>query len=206
MKLEGPGERGCLEALEEIWDVTSPLQRHLGRFPDKGNFHQVSSQDTPGQMCKGTPPGAQQLWRKKPAPTMSSVSPLPKRPLPRASSFSPALVSIHSDSSLRASPTPQSLLPLDSLPPTCFLSFPTMELPSTSAPRGSLLSLPQGDPMAVTLGTTPQRSSPGSPWRPAIGAAKEWSFSTLTHLGTQKNNLPHTLQRHDFGETPETGR
>ena len=54
--------------------------RHLGRFPE-GNFHQVSSQDPPGEMCKETPPGAQQLWQKKPAPTMSSVSPLPKRPL-----------------------------------------------------------------------------------------------------------------------------
>ena len=38
------------------------------------------------------------------------------------------------------------------------------------------------------------------------GAAKEWSFSTLTHLGTQKNTFPYTHQRRDFGETPETDR
>ena len=35
-----------------------------------------------------------------------------------------------------------------------------------------------------------------------VGAAKEWSFSTLTHLGTEKNTFPYTHQRRDFGETP----
>ena len=108
--------------------------RHLGRFPDKGSFHQVSSQDAPGEMCKETP-GAQQLWWEKPAPHVLHVSSAQKASALSLKHFSslspglvPTLVSTHSDSPLRASPTPQPLFPLDSLKPTCFLSFPPCHL------------------------------------------------------------------------------
>ena len=69
------------------------------------------------------------------------------------------------------------------------------------------MSLTQGDSTALALGTIQHRSSPHSPWRAAISgivcssspgsalawwqeAAKAWSFSTLTHLESQKESLP----------------
>ncbi|CAM9120381.1 unnamed protein product [Rangifer tarandus platyrhynchus] len=101
--------------------------RHLGKFPDKGSFHQVSSQDAPGEMCKETPPGTQQLWWEKSVPHVLHVSSAQKASASSLKHFSsfcpglvPALVSTHSDSSLRALPTPQPLFSLDSLPPTFF--------------------------------------------------------------------------------------
>ncbi|OWK07383.1 hypothetical protein Celaphus_00017184 [Cervus elaphus hippelaphus] len=116
---------------QEDKETLAETHKHLGRFPDKGSFPQVSSQDAPGEMCQETPPGAQQLWREKSSPHVlhvSSAKTASASSLKHFSSFSPglvpALVSTHSDSSLRASPTPQPLFPLDSLPPICFLSFP----------------------------------------------------------------------------------
>nr|XP_020771308.1 serine protease 40-like [Odocoileus virginianus texanus] len=40
--------RDCLEALEEVWDLTSLLQRLLRRLPDKGGFHQETQR--PGEL------------------------------------------------------------------------------------------------------------------------------------------------------------
>ncbi|KAF4008354.1 hypothetical protein G4228_020078 [Cervus hanglu yarkandensis] len=70
-----------------------------------------------------------------------------------------------------------------------------------------MLTLTQGDSTTLALGTTPHRSSLHSPWRPAISglvqsnspgsalawwqeAATAWSFSTSTHLESQKESLP----------------
>ncbi|XFF80700.1 hypothetical protein AB1E18_006919 [Capra hircus] len=48
--------RDCRKELEEVRDLTSLLQTHLGRFPEKGNFHQLSSQDAPGKNKPTLPP------------------------------------------------------------------------------------------------------------------------------------------------------
>ncbi|XP_024852055.2 spermatogenesis-associated protein 31E1 [Bos taurus] len=45
--------RDCLKELEEVRDLASHLQRHLGRTTDKGTIHQLSSQETPGEPCLG---------------------------------------------------------------------------------------------------------------------------------------------------------
>uniref|UniRef100_A0A452G8H3 Uncharacterized protein n=1 Tax=Capra hircus TaxID=9925 RepID=A0A452G8H3_CAPHI len=211
--------RDCLEALEEVWDLTSLLQRHLGRFPDKGSFHQVSCQDSPGEVCKAVSAGAHQPCREEAAPTISPA-PLTKQPLPWASTISPGSVSTYSESYLSASPTPEHLFPLDSLSPWPLALSPSPPRPphgrayslppapcSAPKPSGSMMSLTQGDSTALALGTIQHRSSPHSPWRAAISgivcssspgsalawwqeAAKAWSFSTLTHLESQKESLP----------------
>ena len=83
--------------------------RHLGRFPDKGSFHQVSCQDSPGEVCKAVSAGAHQPCREEAAPTVPPA-PLTKCPLPWASTISPGSVtfsvSIPSHSSLSTSSTP----------------------------------------------------------------------------------------------------
>ena len=189
--------------------------RHLGRFPDKGSFHQVSCEDSPGEVCKAVPAGAHQPCREEAAPTISPA-PLTKKPLPWASTITPGSVSTYSESYLSASPTSEPLFPLDSLSPWPLALSPSppslphgraCPLPSApcSAPKpsGSMLSLTQGDSTALALGTIPHRSSPHSPCRPAISglvhsnspgstlawwqeAAKAWSFSTLTHIESQE--------------------
>ncbi|KAB0339895.1 hypothetical protein FD754_023565 [Muntiacus muntjak] len=211
--------RDCLEALEEVWDLTSLLQRHLGRFPDKGSFHQSSCQDSPGEVCKAVPAGAHTPCREEAAPTISPAL-LTKQPLPWASAISPGSVSTYSESYLSASPTPEPFFPLDSLSPWPLAGSPSPPSPSlgracppppapcsTPTPSGSMLSLTQGDSTTRTLGTIPHRSSPHSSWRPAIPglvhssssgsalawwqeAATAWSFSTSTHLESQKESLP----------------
>ncbi|XP_059956490.1 putative spermatogenesis-associated protein 31C1 [Mesoplodon densirostris] len=50
--------RDCLEELEGTHDLVSLLQSCLGRLPGKGNFHQLSCQDPPGETCKAVPAGA----------------------------------------------------------------------------------------------------------------------------------------------------
>ena len=82
-----------------------------------------------------------------------------------------------------------------------------------------MLSLPQGDSTTRTLGTIPHRSSPHSPWSPAIPglvhssspglalawwqeAATAWSFSTSTHLDSQKESLPLYPPEASFWEDP----
>lgn len=50
--------RDCLKELEEVRDLASHLQRHLGRTTDKGTIHQLSSQETPGEVYKQAPAGA----------------------------------------------------------------------------------------------------------------------------------------------------
>ncbi|CAN0377269.1 unnamed protein product, partial [Rangifer tarandus platyrhynchus] len=211
--------RDCLETLEEVWDLTSLLQRHLGRFPDKGSFHQISCQDSPGEVCKAVPAGAHPPCREEAAPTISPA-PLTKQPLPWVSAVSPGSVSTCSESYLSASPTPEPFFPLDSLSPWPLAISPSPPSPphgkacpppaapySAPTPSGSMLSLTQGDSTTCTLGTIPHRSSPHSPWRPAIPglvhssspgsalacwqeAATAWSFSTSTHLESQKESIP----------------
>nr|XP_020725223.1 spermatogenesis-associated protein 31E1-like [Odocoileus virginianus texanus] len=216
--------RDCLETLEEVWDLTSLLQRHLGRFPDKGNFHQISCQDSPGEVCKAVPAGAHPPCREEAAPTISPA-PLTKQPLPQASAISPGSVSTYSESYLSASPTPEPFFPLDSLspsppsPPHGRACPPPAAPCSAPTPSGSMLSLTQGDSTTRKLDTIPHRSSPHSPWRPAIPglvhssspgsalawwqeAATAWSFSTSTHLESQKESLPLYPPEASFWEDP----
>ena len=170
--------------------------RHLGRFPDKGSFHQVSCQDSPGEVCKAVSAGAHQPCREEAAPTISPA-PLTKQPLPWASTISPGSVSTYSESYLSASPTPEHLFPLDSLSPWPLALSPSPPRPphgrayslppapcSAPKPSGSMMSLTQGDSTALALGTIQHRSSPHSPWRAAIsgivcssspGSALAWS-------------------------------
>ncbi|KAJ1059487.1 hypothetical protein K5549_018875, partial [Capra hircus] len=176
--------RDCRKELEEVRDLTSLLQTHLGRFPEKGNFHQLSSQDAPGKVCKAAPAGAHQPYREETAPTVSPA-PLTEQPLPQASTLSsdsvPSSFSVHSDSSLSASQIPESSLPLDSLSPQplavsptppCFPDAVACPAPPTASsvpqPPATMLNLSQGESMALPLGTISHRSSLASPWRPAI--------------------------------------
>ncbi|XP_055284072.1 spermatogenesis-associated protein 31A6-like isoform X2 [Moschus berezovskii] len=191
--------------------------RHLGRFPDKGSFHRVSGQDSPGELCKAVPAGAHQPCREEAAPTISPA-PLTKQPLPCASTT--VEVSTCSESYLSACPTPEPLFPLGSLSPWPLALSPSPQGPpreracplppapcSAPKPSGSMMSLTQGDSTSLALGTIRHRSSPHSPWRPAVSgldhsnspgsalawwqeAAKAWSFSTLTHLESQKESRP----------------
>ncbi|KAJ1059534.1 hypothetical protein K5549_018946, partial [Capra hircus] len=205
--------RDCLEALEEVWDLTSLLQRHLGRFPDKGSFHQVSCQDSPGEVCKAVSAGAHQPCKEEAAPTISPA-PLTKQPLPWASTISPGSVSTYSESYLSASPTPEHLFPLDSLSPWPLALSPSPPRPphgracslppapcSAPKPSGSMMSLTQGDSTALALGTIQHRSSPHSPWRAAIsgivcssspGSALAWwqEAAKAWNLESQKESLP----------------
>ncbi|CAN0457804.1 unnamed protein product [Rangifer tarandus platyrhynchus] len=208
------------------WPGSSWLQlvlhvscRHLGRFPDKGSFHQISCQDLPGEVCKAVPAGAHPPCREEAAPTISPA-PLTKQPLPCVSAVSSGSVSTCSESYLSASPTPEPFFPLNSLSPWPLAVSPSPTSPphgrtcpspvapcSAPTPSGSMLSLTQGDSTTCTLGTIPHRSSPHSPWRPAIPglvhssspgsalacwqeAATAWSFSTSKHLESQKESLP----------------
>ncbi|XDA71885.1 hypothetical protein R6Z07F_002171 [Ovis aries] len=50
--------RDCLKELEEVRDLASHLQRHLGKITDKGTIHQLSSQEHPGEVYKQAPAGA----------------------------------------------------------------------------------------------------------------------------------------------------
>ncbi|XP_040091115.1 spermatogenesis-associated protein 31E1-like [Oryx dammah] len=176
--------RDCQKELEEVRNLTSLLQTHLGRFPEKGNFHQLSSQDAPGKVCKAAPAGAHQPYREETAPTVSPA-PLTEQPLPQASTLSsdsvPSSFSVHSDSSLSASQIPEPFLPLDSLSPQPLAVSPTppcspdavaCPAPPTASsvpqPPATMLNLSQGESMALPLGTISHRSSLPSPWRPAI--------------------------------------
>ncbi|KAB0349795.1 hypothetical protein FD754_014652 [Muntiacus muntjak] len=214
--------RDCLKELEEIRDLTSLLQPHVGRFPEKGNSHQLASQDPLGKVCKAAAAGAHQPYREETAPTVSPA-PLTEQPLPQASTRSsdsiPASFSVHSDSSLSASQIPEPFLPLDRLSPQPLAVSPTppgspdavaRPAPPTASsvpqPPGAMLNLSQGESMAVPLGTISHRSSPPSPWRPAIsdlvhsscplsglswwqGAENTWSSSTVTHFESQQEHL-----------------
>ena len=93
--------------------------RHLGRFPDKGSFHQVSCQDSPGEVCKSVPTRAHQPCREEAAPTIYLAT-LTKQPLPWASTISPGSVtsvSIPSCSSLSTSPSPELFFPWTAFQP-----------------------------------------------------------------------------------------
>ncbi|XP_069429793.1 spermatogenesis-associated protein 31E1-like [Ovis canadensis] len=203
--------RDCRKELEEVRDLTSLLQTHLGRFPEKGNFHQLS-QDAPGKVCKAAPAGAHQPYREETAPTVSPA-PLTEQPLPQASTLSsdsvPSSFSVHSDSSLSASQIPESSLPLDSLSPQplavsptppCFPDAVVCPAPSTASsvpqPPATMLNLSQGESMALPLGTISHRSSLPSPWRPAISGLLHSScpLSALTWWqGAEKTWSSSTL-------------
>uniref|UniRef100_A0AC11DPB9 Uncharacterized protein n=1 Tax=Ovis aries TaxID=9940 RepID=A0AC11DPB9_SHEEP len=203
--------RDCRKELEAVRDLTSLLQTHLGRFPEKGNFHQLS-QDAPGKVCKAAPAGAHQPYREETAPTVSPA-PLTEQPLPQASTLSsdsvPSSFSVHSDSSLSASQIPESSLPLDSLSPQplavsptppCFPDAVVCPAPSTAScvpqPPATMLNLSQGESMALPLGTISHRSSLPSPWRPAISGLLHSScpLSALTWWqGAEKTWSSSTL-------------
>ncbi|KAM9701058.1 LOW QUALITY PROTEIN: spermatogenesis-associated protein 31E1-like [Dama dama] len=176
--------RDCLKELEDIRDLTSLLQPHVGRFPEKGNSHQLASQDPLGKVCKAAPAGAHQPYREETAPTVSPA-PLTGQPLPQASTCSsdsiPASFSVHSDSSLSACQIPEPFLPLDRLSLQPLAVSPTLPcspdavacpapLTASSVPQPpvAMLSLSQGASMALPLDTISHRSSPSSPWRPTI--------------------------------------
>ncbi|OWK07370.1 hypothetical protein Celaphus_00017005 [Cervus elaphus hippelaphus] len=214
--------RDCLKELEDIRDLTSLLQPHVGRFPEKGNSHQLASQDPLGKVCKAAPAGAHQPYREETAPTVS-LAPLTGQPLPQASTRSsdsiPASFSVHSDSSLSACQIPEPFLPLDRLSLQPLAVSPTLPCspdavacpapPTASSvpqPPVAMLSLSQGESMALPLGTISHQSSPSSPWRPTIsdlvhsscplsalswwhGAENTWSSSTVTHFESQQEHL-----------------
>ena len=161
-------------AAQPSWPQGSWLQlvphvpcRHLGRFPEKGGFDQLSCKDSPGEACQPVPAGAHQPCREEAAPTVPPA-PLTKCPLPWASTISPGSVtfsvSIPSHSSLSTSPTPEPLFPLESLSPWPLALSPSSPSPSHARacpppptpasallPAGSTLSPTQGDSMALVL-------------------------------------------------------
>ncbi|KAM9083694.1 spermatogenesis-associated protein 31E1-like [Megaptera novaeangliae] len=86
--------RDCLEELEEVRALTSLLQSHLGRLPDKGSSHQLSYQDPPGEVCRAASAGAHQPCREpseKAVPATcpsAALAPLTQGSLPVASILS----------------------------------------------------------------------------------------------------------------------
>ena len=152
--------------------------RHLGSFPEKGGFDQLSCKDSPHESCQPVPAGAHQPCKEEVATTISPAL-LTKCPLPWASTISPGSVtsvSFPSHSSLSASPTPEPLFPLDSLTPWPLALSPSLPSPpharacpppptpsSEPPPSGSMLSLNQGGSMALILCIIPHRSPPHSP-------------------------------------------
>ncbi|KAB0365091.1 hypothetical protein FD754_009247 [Muntiacus muntjak] len=228
--------RDCLEALEEVWDLTSLLL--LRRLPDKDGFHQVSSQDAPGDVCKAGPAGAHQPSREEATPTMPPP-PLIQWPLSQDSTHSPhsvsSLDSVHSLSSESTSRRSEPLFLLDSLSPwPLALSAsppghsngeacpPPPRASSDSPPLGSALSLNQGACMSLPLGTTPHSLSPQSPWRPAMSGlvrssrplsavlvawgCQSWSLSTVTNFESQRKHLPCHPPEASFWGYPKNGQ
>ncbi|KAB0368599.1 hypothetical protein FD755_019633, partial [Muntiacus reevesi] len=228
--------RDCLEALEEVWDLTSLLL--LRRLPDKGGFHQVSSQDAPGDVCKAGPAGAHQPSREEATPT-TPPPPLIQWPLSQDSTHSPhsvsSLDSVHSLSSESTSQRSEPLSLLDSLSPwPLALSAsppgpsngeacpPPPRASSDSPPLGSALSLNQGTCMSRPLGTSPHSLSPQSPWRPAMSGlvrsscplsavlvawgCQSWSLSTVTNFESQRKHLPCHPPEASFWGHPKNGQ
>ena len=172
----GPGALGYI--------VLHVFCRLLRRLPDKGGFHQVSSQDAPGDMCKAGPAGAHQPSREEATPTMPPP-PLIQWPLSQDSTHSPhsvsSLDSVHSLSSESTSQRSDPFFLLDSRSPWPLALSTSPPCPSNGEagpppPRassdspllGSVLSLNQGACMSLPLGTIPHSLYPQSPWRPAI--------------------------------------
>eukprot|EP00069_Balaena_mysticetus_P007059 bmy_18915T0 len=185
--LDSQACRDCLEELEGTHNLVSLLQSCLGRLPGKGDFHQLSRQDPPGEMCKAVPAGAHQPCREPvedTAPATSLLAPLTKCRLHLASSISPgpttSSVSVHSHTPLSASQSPEPFLPQDSLsplplalssPPSCPPDSEACPLTASSAlpPPDSILTLTQCDSsMALPLGTVPQSMSPHTPWSASV--------------------------------------
>ncbi|XP_007177072.2 spermatogenesis-associated protein 31A6-like [Balaenoptera acutorostrata] len=159
----------------------------LGRLPGKGDFHQLSCQDPPGEMCKAVPAGAHQPCKEPvedTAPATSLLAPLTKCRLHLASSTSPgpttSSVSVHPHTSLSASQSVEPFLPQDSLsplplalssPPSCPPDSEAYPLTASSAlpPPDSILTLTQCDSsMALPRDTVPQSMSPHTPWSASV--------------------------------------
>nr|XP_012608907.1 spermatogenesis-associated protein 31E1-like isoform X2 [Microcebus murinus] len=171
-----PACRDCRRELEGARDLILLLQGNLGKFSDKGDFHQLSYPDPPGEVCKPAPTRAHLPHREcvedaSPATssTVASPAPLAEHPLPLSSILLPGLttfpVCAGSHSSLSASQLTKPLLPLECPSPQPWvLSLPTPRSPDPVAcplpPPDSSLAPPQCDSMARSPGTVPQSCSP----------------------------------------------
>uniref|UniRef100_A0A8C0MND8 Uncharacterized protein n=1 Tax=Canis lupus familiaris TaxID=9615 RepID=A0A8C0MND8_CANLF len=169
--------RDCLQELEEVRELISLLQSHLGRFPDQEAFHQLLYQEAPEEVSKAASAGAHQPCSEPgedAAPILvpsPSPAPLTGCPLPLASTLSPSpttsSISLLSHFSLSASWPPEPFLPLDGFShhlPSSEACTPTLTDSSAPAWPDSTLTLPLCDSMAPPLGTIPQSSSPRTPW------------------------------------------
>ncbi|EFB16593.1 hypothetical protein PANDA_007735, partial [Ailuropoda melanoleuca] len=179
--------RDCLKELEEVQDLFSLLQSHLGKLADQGGFHQRLHQAAPGHVRKAAPAGAHQPCREPVEDATPTVAPSPSPapptggPPPLASTVSPgpmtSSISVHSHYSLSTSwPSEPSLPPFGlSHQPLALLPSPPCLSPSeagrppltaSSAPArpDSLQTLPQCNSMAPPLRSIPQSSSPYALW------------------------------------------
>ena len=152
-----PGQPAHLSWPSSSWLQLAPQVscRHLGRFPDKGDFHQVFSQDTPGRHAKQhlLEPNSRLQGRacSHHVSLAQTTSALSLHLFSRLSS----LLHFHSlKFILECLSTSEPFLPLDSLSPRplavspsppCHLDEGTCPPPltpsSTSPPSGSMLSL-----------------------------------------------------------------
>uniref|UniRef100_A0A4X1W6Z4 Uncharacterized protein n=1 Tax=Sus scrofa TaxID=9823 RepID=A0A4X1W6Z4_PIG len=173
--------------------LLSPISySHLGRLPDKGSFHLLSCQETPGETCEAVPAGVCQPCGEPvedAAPAIPPLAPLSKHPPPLASTLLPgpttSSASVHSHTSLNASQPPEPSVPLASLspwpldlssPPPCPPDSEACPPPPTASsaptPQDSTPTLTQDDPsMALPLGTVPQNLSPHNPGSTSLAPA-----------------------------------
>uniref|UniRef100_H0XI32 Uncharacterized protein n=1 Tax=Otolemur garnettii TaxID=30611 RepID=H0XI32_OTOGA len=188
--------RDCQRELEGAQDLILLLQSSLGKIPDKEDFHQISYQDPPVQLCTPVPARAHQPHGKHvedaslaTSSQLASPTPLAECPPPLASTLSPgpmiSPVCDGSHSSLSASQVPETLLPLECPSSQLRASSPsTPWAPASMAcplPPHSRLAHPQCDLIAPPLGTVPQGcASQDNCWVP---------ISTILGLGHSSNPI-----------------
>ncbi|XP_071458698.1 spermatogenesis-associated protein 31A6-like [Marmota flaviventris] len=170
--------------VEETKDLLLLLQSHLQKLQDDSTFHQPLRRDDPDEMCKPGSAGAHQsctLPVQEALATafllLASMTPLSKRPLLLASAPSADLMTssdtVETHSSLGASQSPESAIPLEGrAPQPRGLSSPPSRPPDPMAHHISLpgpsLIPPQCDSMTLSLGTSPQSASPpNNYWLPS---------------------------------------
>uniref|UniRef100_H0XKC3 Uncharacterized protein n=1 Tax=Otolemur garnettii TaxID=30611 RepID=H0XKC3_OTOGA len=161
--------RDCLRILKGVRDLILLLQSHLRKLPDKGDFHQLSCEDSPGELNKPTlvrahQPCGEHVEATSPT-TLSALAfpaPLDEHPPFLATALSSGLMASPvcegSHSSLSAPQLPELLLPLeDSSPQPQALSPLTGKSPA-SCPLplpASSLAHPQCDPIVPPVGSVP---------------------------------------------------
>ncbi|XP_029776031.1 spermatogenesis-associated protein 31A6-like [Suricata suricatta] len=224
--------RNCLKELEGARSLISLLQSCLGRLPDKGGFHQLLSQDLPGEVCKAVPAGAHQPCGEPvdaAAPTISLLAtpvPLTQRPLLLGSTTSS--VSVHSYSSLNASSPSEPFFPLNNVLPQLLALSPPLQHPlkseacsppltASSEPQtpDAILTLSHCDSLAFPLSTIPDRSS-HTPWSatPVLAisglghsncpiSALSWWHAAAKALCLSTSSNYESQQEHLSHHTPE---